>query len=130
MELHTGHRGEFLKRVALVVIAVVGIGVVAPITTAAATAYFSQVKTVKVTVYGDSHGGRDHYDQSVWETALCPAGYKVTGGGFAIYDPFWVMAASTPTANASGRQGWQLGFAETSNGEETIGAYVYAQCVR
>ena len=125
-----GRGGSVLRRFALVIVTAIGIAgatVVVPAAATAATAYFSEVKTVKVAI-------TNHHDASLpaggWTTAWCPTGYKVTGGGFDLRDPYWPLLASTPTSNSSGRQGWRIRFDDAVSGEEVTAAYVYAQCVR
>lgn len=131
-------RGPMLRRFALVIVAVIviaGAVVVVPAAATAATAYFSQVKTVKVAIapeytQTDSDPGSE-FPLGKSHTAWCPLGYKVTGGGFDLRDVLWTLMASKPTTNSTGRQGWQVRFDHiTGSGEEATAAYVYAQCVR
>jgi hypothetical protein len=127
--------GSVLNRFALVVIAVVGIGVVAPITSSAATAYFSTVKTVKLVVSNQYNWWNDA-GKAVPVTVWCPLGYKVLSGGFDINFPGVTVGDANPTVskpvtNSTGRQGWQFQsdmrpwIAETATA-----AIFYAQCIR
>jgi hypothetical protein len=125
-----GLGGSLLRRFALVFVAVIGIAVVAPITATAATAYFSQVTTVRVE-FGDATGNSSIFEG--WRTAWCPAGYKVTGGGFETLEvtgdlDVGYLTGSMPTSNSSGRRGWRVRF--TGNFPGVAHVAVYAQCVR
>ncbi len=107
MDSPKGRGGSVLNRFALVIVAVIGIGVVAPITATAATAYFSQVKTVTVALdlTNDVQAGFGVNVATTW----CPTGYRVTGGGFdfpAQPDGSYIevrqtIRGSMPTSNPS-----------------------------
>ena len=97
--------------------------------------FVSQVKTVKVAIapeYTQTDSDPDsEFPLGKLHTAWCPLGYKVTGGGFDLRDVLWTLMASKPTANSTGRHGWQVRFDHiTGSGGEATAAYVYAQCVR
>ena len=121
---------SFLNRFALVIVATFVIGVLAPISATAATAYFSSVTTARVE-FGDASGNSSIFEG--WRTAWCPVGYKVTGGGFETLEvtgdlDVGHLTGSMPTSNSSGRRGWRVRF--TGNFPGVAHVAVYAQCVR
>ena len=125
-----GRCSSVLNRFALVIVAVIGIGVVAPISATAATAYFSRVTTARVE-FGDASGNSPIFEG--WRTAWCPVGYKVTGGGFETLDnsggiDVGYLTGSMPTSNPAGRRGWRVRF--TGNFPGVAHVAVYAQCVK